>query len=86
MAVVEPTADPLQQVDRIVDADSLNEAAASILNERPRLHLPPLHLRLLNLAPVRPSLARSIRSRVRRRANTAHYPAPYAIIDLWQRY
>ena len=73
-------------VDRVVDADSLDEAAASILNERPRLHRPPLHLRLLNLAPVRPWLARSIRSRVRRRANPAHYPAPYAIIDLWQRY
>jgi 3-hydroxyacyl-CoA dehydrogenase/enoyl-CoA hydratase/3-hydroxybutyryl-CoA epimerase len=73
-------------VDRLVDADSLDEAAASILKEQPRRHRPPLHLRLLNLAPVRPWLARSIRSRVRRRAKPAHYPAPYAIIDLWQRY
>ena len=73
-------------VDRVVDADSLDEAAASILKERPRLHRPPWYLRLLTLAPARPWLARSIRSRVRRRANPTHYPAPYAIIDLWQRY
>jgi len=73
-------------VDRVVDADALDEAAASILKARPRLHRPPLYLRVLNLAPARPWLARSIRSRVRRRANPAHYPAPNAIIDLWQRY
>ena len=73
-------------VDRVVDANSLDEAAASILKERPRLHRPPWYLRLLTLAPARPWLARSIRSRVRRRANPTHYPAPYAIIDLWQRY
>lgn len=73
-------------VDRVVDADSLHEAAAAILKEQPRLHRPRSYLRLLNLALVRPWVARSIRSRVRRRADPKHYPAPYAMIDLWQRY
>jgi len=73
-------------VDRVVDADSLYEAAAAILKEQPRLHRPRSYLRLLNLALVRPWVARSIRSRVRRRADPKHYPAPYAMIDLWQRY
>ncbi len=79
-------AETMGLVDRVVDADSLDEAAASILKERPRLHRPSWHLRLLNLAPVRPWVARSIRSRVRRRADPTHYPAPYAMIDLWQRH
>jgi len=73
-------------VDRIVDAASLDEAAGRILRERPPRRRPRLAIRLLNLAPVRPWLARSIRSRLRRRANPVHYPAPYAMIDLWQRH
>ena len=73
-------------VDRVVAADALDEAAAAILKNRPALHRPSLFLRLLNLAPVRPWVARSIRARVRRRANPEHYPAPFAIIGLWQRF
>ena len=72
--------------DRVVAAEALDEAAAAILKSRPALRRPPLYLRLLNLAPLRPWLARSIRARVRRRANPAHYPAPFAIIDLWQQF
>ncbi|MCZ6585122.1 MAG: 3-hydroxyacyl-CoA dehydrogenase NAD-binding domain-containing protein [Gammaproteobacteria bacterium] len=79
-------AETMGLVDRVVDADSLHEAAAAILKEQPRLHRPRSYLRLLNLALVRPWVARSIRSRVRRRADPKHYPAPYAMIDLWQRY
>lgn len=32
---------------------------------------------------VRPLLAKMIRKKVARRANPKHYPAPYALIDLW---
>ncbi len=35
---------------------------------------------------MRPLLAAFLRKQVGRRARREHYPAPYAIIDLWQRY
>lgn len=73
-------------VDKVTAADSLDDAAVAILQERPRAQRPSLYIRLLNLALVRPWLARSIRTRVRKRANPEHYPAPFAMIDLWQRY
>lgn len=39
--------------------------------------------RILNSAPVRPFLAGYLRRRVAARAPREHYPAPYALLDLW---
>jgi 3-hydroxyacyl-CoA dehydrogenase/enoyl-CoA hydratase/3-hydroxybutyryl-CoA epimerase len=39
--------------------------------------------RLMNLGPVRGILASRMRSEAAKRAPRAHYPAPYALIDLW---
>jgi len=39
--------------------------------------------RMLNSAPVRPLLAGYLRRRVAARAPREHYPAPYALLDLW---
>jgi 3-hydroxyacyl-CoA dehydrogenase/enoyl-CoA hydratase/3-hydroxybutyryl-CoA epimerase len=41
---------------------------------------------LLGLAPLRGLVANMLRKQVGARARREHYPAPYAIIDLWQRY
>ena len=35
---------------------------------------------------MRPPLARYLRRRVAKRADRRHYPAPYALIDLWERF
>jgi 3-hydroxyacyl-CoA dehydrogenase / enoyl-CoA hydratase / 3-hydroxybutyryl-CoA epimerase len=40
--------------------------------------------RLLVLAPVRPILARTLRRKAAAKAPPEHYPAPGAIIDLWE--
>jgi 3-hydroxyacyl-CoA dehydrogenase/enoyl-CoA hydratase/3-hydroxybutyryl-CoA epimerase len=45
-----------------------------------------LSQRLLNLPFVRGFVAGKIESQVRRRARKDHYPAPYAIVDLWRRH
>ncbi|MCL4722297.1 MAG: hypothetical protein KJ041_10185, partial [Gammaproteobacteria bacterium] len=45
---------------------------------------PPLIDRLLSLDVVRPLLARTLRQRTAEKVSAAHYPAPYALIDLWQ--
>ena len=41
---------------------------------------------LLGVAPVRGFVANALRKQVRRKARREHYPAPYAIIDLWERH
>ena len=73
-------------LDRVVAGTRIDAEVRSLVAKRPRRQMPPLHLRLLNLKPVRAWVARSIRARVVRRARRAHYPAPFAIIDLWVRY
>ena len=73
-------------VDRLVAANELDGAARRILQERPAPHRPPLADRLMNLPGVRGLLRGSLEARVARQARRDHYPAPYAIIDLWVRY
>ncbi|HSG63912.1 MAG TPA: 3-hydroxyacyl-CoA dehydrogenase NAD-binding domain-containing protein, partial [Gammaproteobacteria bacterium] len=72
-------------VDRLASSHELEATARQLLSERPTRRRAPWHLRLLNNAVARPWLARSIGERVRRKANPAHYPAPFAILDLWKR-
>jgi 3-hydroxyacyl-CoA dehydrogenase/enoyl-CoA hydratase/3-hydroxybutyryl-CoA epimerase len=73
-------------VDRLVAANELDGAARKILQERPAPHRPPLADRLMNLPGVRGLLRASLEARVAKQARRDHYPAPYAIIDLWVRY
>ena len=42
--------------------------------------------RLLNLGPVRGFLAPRMRKEVEKAAPQEHYPAPYALIDLWEKH
>ncbi|HEY5808749.1 MAG TPA: 3-hydroxyacyl-CoA dehydrogenase NAD-binding domain-containing protein, partial [Povalibacter sp.] len=73
-------------VDRIAPPASLMEVAKSMALDPPPQHRSGLKDRLLNLAPIRTFLAGQMRAQVAKRARPAHYPAPYALIDLWQRY
>jgi 3-hydroxyacyl-CoA dehydrogenase/enoyl-CoA hydratase/3-hydroxybutyryl-CoA epimerase len=73
-------------VDRVVSRSDLDSAAAELIERRPPPHRAAWHLRLLNAAPIRPLVARSTLARVRKRARRDHYPAPYAIVELWRRY
>ncbi|MCP5248626.1 MAG: enoyl-CoA hydratase/isomerase family protein [Candidatus Accumulibacter sp.] len=59
-----------------------NAAAMLVLADQPRRR-PPLLQRLLN-GPLRGLAARAARKQVAKRARSEHYPAPYAIIDIWQ--
>jgi 3-hydroxyacyl-CoA dehydrogenase/enoyl-CoA hydratase/3-hydroxybutyryl-CoA epimerase len=73
-------------VDRLVDAGALESAARQILMDQPAPHRAPLADRLLGLPGVRLLLRASLEARVARQARREHYPAPYAIIELWVRY
>src|SRR6202000_1873995 len=47
---------------------------------------PPLIDRLMNLNVARPWVAKQTIATLRRSVRGEHYPAPYAIVDLWQRH
>ena len=55
-----------------------------LLSGQPRRPLP-LFQRLLN-GPLKGVVASGARKQVARKARPEHYPAPYAIIDLWQKH
>ncbi len=73
-------------IDRLVPESALRETARALILSPPPKHRPPLSERLLSSAPVRPFLRKPLTAQVARRAPRAHYPAPYAIIDLWLRH
>ncbi len=64
----------------------LDRACRQVLTQRPPRRQPPPWMRLLDTAPLRPPLAAYLRRQVRRHADPRHYPAPYALIDLWRRH
>ncbi|KFB69172.1 3-hydroxyacyl-CoA dehydrogenase NAD-binding domain-containing protein [Candidatus Accumulibacter vicinus] len=71
--------------DDCVPARVMDSAAALlVLSEQRRRRLPLLQ-RLLN-GPLQGLVARGARRQVGRRARREHYPAPYAIIDIWARH
>lgn len=73
-------------VDRLAPVAQLDAMAKQVALSPPPARSPKLVHRLLNLMPVRPILAGQMRSQVARRARPDHYPAPYAMITLWQRF
>ena len=73
-------------VDRVVPREALRPTAKDFIARRPPPRRAPWYLALLNAGPLRPLLAARVRADVRKRARREHYPAPYAIVDLWERY
>jgi 3-hydroxyacyl-CoA dehydrogenase / enoyl-CoA hydratase / 3-hydroxybutyryl-CoA epimerase len=73
-------------VDRLAPVAQLDKMAKQIALSPPSPRSPKFLHRLLNSWLVRPILAGQMRSQVAQRARPDHYPAPYAMITLWQRY
>jgi 3-hydroxyacyl-CoA dehydrogenase/enoyl-CoA hydratase/3-hydroxybutyryl-CoA epimerase len=73
-------------IDRITTPDTWRSDAAELALRQPTKRAPELLDRILNFALFRPLLARVLRKQVAAKANPKHYPAPGAIIDLWQRH
>ncbi len=72
-------------IDRVVARAALRSTAQELIARRPPPRRAPWYLALLNRAPLRGLVAARIRKSVRKRANPRHYPAPFAIVDLWER-
>lgn len=72
-------------VDESVPARVMQNAARSlVLSGKPPRHLPFVQ-RMLN-GPLKAVVAHQARNQVARRAPQKHYPAPWAIIDMWANY
>jgi 3-hydroxyacyl-CoA dehydrogenase/enoyl-CoA hydratase/3-hydroxybutyryl-CoA epimerase len=79
------TAARLGLVDRAVPERHLKAVAIEMILESPtKPHKPRFFPRFMNFPWVRPALAWYLRRQVAKRASPVYYPAPYALIDLWQ--
>jgi 3-hydroxyacyl-CoA dehydrogenase/enoyl-CoA hydratase/3-hydroxybutyryl-CoA epimerase len=73
-------------IDELVPAAQLLERAKSRVLAAPPKATAPFVDKLLNLGPVRPFIARQAAATLRHAVRRDQYPAPYAILDLWQRH
>ncbi len=70
-------------LDRLVPAAELEAAAKRLLLEAPPKKSAPFVEKLLNLKAMRPFIARQAAAALAGKVPREHYPAPYAIVDLW---
>lgn len=70
-------------VDKISSEEKWRDDAIAILSARPAKQRAPLMDRLLSLGVTRPLVRNMLLKQVQGKARKDHYPAPYAMIDLW---
>jgi len=73
-------------LDRLVKSDAARQTARNLLLKNPPKKSAPFAQKLLAQAWLRPLVARILTKQVSAKVRRDHYPAPYAIIDLWKRY
>ncbi len=73
-------------VDASLPERSLKNAARAMLRERPVQRGAPWYNGLLEAGPLRPVVAKMLRKQVRKKADPKHYPAPYALIGVWEKH
>ena len=72
--------------DECVPLRIMDNTARGVLLAKPRPRVLRFPLSLTQLPVARRFIAHKARKQVARRARREHYPAPYAIIDLWERF
>ncbi len=72
-------------VDKLVAASELRSAAKEIALQAPEPRTAPFSERVLGWPIVRRFVKGTLTSQVAAKARREHYPAPYAMIDLWAR-
>ncbi|MGW8309792.1 MAG: 3-hydroxyacyl-CoA dehydrogenase NAD-binding domain-containing protein [Thiogranum sp.] len=80
------TAKRMGLVDHALPERHMQEAARSLILDPPFPRRATALRALSNHAWARPLVARLLRRQVSAKARPDHYPAPYALIDLWQSY
>lgn len=75
----------LGMVDDIVPVRQLKRAAVYFIKSRPARHKPSFIDGLTNNSWLRKPIAYLLRHNVAKRVRKEHYPAPFAVIDLWEK-
>jgi 3-hydroxyacyl-CoA dehydrogenase/enoyl-CoA hydratase/3-hydroxybutyryl-CoA epimerase len=75
----------LGMVDDVVPVRQLKRAAIYFIKNKPPKHKPSFIESLSNSAWLRKPIAYLLRYNVAKRVRKEHYPAPYAVIDLWEK-
>jgi 3-hydroxyacyl-CoA dehydrogenase/enoyl-CoA hydratase/3-hydroxybutyryl-CoA epimerase len=70
-------------LDQLLPAAQIEAAAKRLLLEPPAKKSAPFVEKLLNLRAMRPFIARQAAAGLAAKVSREHYPAPYAIVDLW---
>jgi 3-hydroxyacyl-CoA dehydrogenase/enoyl-CoA hydratase/3-hydroxybutyryl-CoA epimerase len=73
-------------IDRIAAPDNWRQAAKELIGSRKPKARASFLDRIMNLSPLRPFVTSMLLKQVRSRARREHYPAPFAIVDLWARF
>ncbi|KTD59091.1 3-hydroxyacyl-CoA dehydrogenase NAD-binding domain-containing protein [Legionella shakespearei] len=84
-AIASPKAKALGMVDDVVPVRQLKRAAVYFIKNRPPKHKPSFIDGLTNSSWLRKPIAYLLRYNVAKRVRKEHYPAPYAVIDLWEK-
>jgi 3-hydroxyacyl-CoA dehydrogenase/enoyl-CoA hydratase/3-hydroxybutyryl-CoA epimerase len=73
-------------IHHAVPMRQLKRAAKAMVMSPPREKLQPLWKRLINAKWARPLLAKYLWRNVAKKVSPDHYPAPFALIDLWLKF
>ena len=73
-------------VDYAVPERQMKSAALKVLTEKPRAARASWLQRAAGWAPLRPGVAALLARQVRAKAPQEHYPAPYSLLEHWQRH
>jgi len=81
-----PRALEIGLLDQLVPPAELKASAKRLLQKPPPKRTAPFVEKLLNTKAMRPFVARQAMAALRTQLPREHYPAPYAIVDLWLKY
>ncbi|MBT8065961.1 MAG: enoyl-CoA hydratase/isomerase family protein [Gammaproteobacteria bacterium] len=70
-------------IDEVTTEDGWRDTAVKVLRSGKAKQRAPLLDRILNLKPARSFVRNMLLNQVRGKARKEHYPAPYAMIDIW---
>ena len=73
-------------VDYVVPQRQFLKSASMIIQKRPKPRRVSRAGNLLNNLPLRKLIAEYLRRQLRKKIKSEHYPAPYALVDIWEKY
>ena len=85
-ALAARAAKKINLIDEAVPLRQLKAATEQLALTAPGRRKLPLLTRITNSSLLRPLIAAQMRKQVATKARAEHYPAPYSLINLWQKY